>query len=264
MEAIIAALALLIVGSTVGSAKVVNQGFEALVERTGRYRRTLKPGLNFITPFLDTIVWEETTREQTIDIPPQEVITSDNVSIKADAIVYWKILDLKKAFYEVEDVENAIKNMVITTLRSEIGQMELERTFSSRREINQALLQELDKVTEGWGVKITRVEIQEITLGKDLITSIEKQKAAEIEKRAALEEAEGVVQSIKRISEALRSQPNAREVMQFLLAQKYVEANLKLGESANSKVVFMDPKAMTEALSDLLETGPEKPRNGNP
>ncbi len=252
MEAIIAAFVLLILGSTVGSAKVINQGYEAIVERTGKYKRTLKPGLNFITPFLDTIVWEETTREQLIDIEPQEAFTSDSVQVKVDAIIYWKVKDLQKAYYEVEDIENALKNLVLTAMRSQIGQMELQQTFSNRKEISQGLTEEIKEPTKGWGVEITRVEIQEIKLAPNIVASIEKEKAAQIERNATKLQAQGVADYMRQISEVLKDNPKGQDALKFFLAQKFVDANYKLGDSPNSKIVFMNPKDMSEAVSELM------------
>ncbi len=252
MEAIIAAFVLLILGSTVGSAKVINQGYEAIVERTGKYKRTLKPGLNFITPFLDTIVWEETTREQLIDIEPQEAFTSDSVQVKVDAIIYWKVKDLYKAYYEVEDIENALKNLVLTAMRSQIGQMELQQTFSNRKEISQGLTEEIKEPTKGWGVEITRVEIQEIKLAPNIVASIEKEKAAQIERNATKLQAQGVADYMRQISEVLKDNPKGQDALKFFLAQKFVDANYKLGDSPNSKIVFMNPKDMSEAVTELM------------
>lgn len=266
MESILAALALVIVGGTIGSVKIINQGNEALVERLGRYHRKLAPGLNFIVPFLDSIVLEDTIREQVLDIEPQSAITKDNVSLMVDAVVFWRILDLEKAFYAIEDIELAIKNLVLTTLRSEIGQMGLEDTFASRGKVNQALLDQLDEATAPWGVKVTRVEVQDIEPARTVLESMELQRAAEIKRRAAVLEAEGeqeatirraegTVKSMQLLSEALQQQPNRREILQFIMAQKYVDANQKLGESPNSKIIFMDPKALTEAMEALMEPG---------
>lgn len=272
MESIIAALALIAVGYIVGSVRTVSQGNEALVERLGKYHKKLAPGLNFIVPFLDTIVLEESVKERVIDTEPQDAITRDNVSVNVDAVLYWRILQLERTYYAVEDIETALQNLTTTTLRSEIGQMDLAQTFSSRNEINQALLQQLDDATATWGVKVTRVEVQKITPARTVMDAMELERAAESKKkaaiseaqgkkRAAIEEAEGAVESMKLISEALRSNPNSREILRYLVAQKYVDANYRLGDSPNSKVVFMDPKALTEALGDLLytESGPVSP-----
>jgi len=265
MESIIAALALIAVGYIVGSVKIINQGNEALVERLGKYHKKLTPGLNFVVPFLDTIVWEESLRERVIDTEPQEAITRDNVSVVVDAVLYWRILQLERTYYAVEDLDIALRNLATTTLRSEIGRMDLAQTFSSRTEINQQLLQQLDDATATWGVKVTRVEVQKISPAKAVMDAMELERAAESKKkaaiseaegkkRAAIEEAEGAVQSMNLLAEALRTHPNSREILRYLVAQRYVDANYRLGDSPNSKIVFMDPKALTEALGELMYT----------
>lgn len=247
-------LSALIAGLTafLTSIRIINEGNEALVERLGQYHKKLNPGLNFILPMFDTIVVEETTREKVLGIDPQNAITKDNVSLKVDAVIYWQIVDLERTFYVVEDIQSAIDNLVVTTLRSAIGQLNLDETYSSRDKINQKLLEQLDEATENWGVKVTRIEVREITPAKTVMDSLEIERAAESKRRAALLETEGTVQSIAMLSDALRQQPNAQEVLSFLVAQRYVEANENLGRSSNSKVVFMDPKALNQAMSDLI------------
>ena len=270
---IFAILALIVIGYTVGSVRIINQGNQALVERLGRYHRKLRPGLNFIVPFLDTIVWEESMREKLLDVPPQSAITRDNVSLNVDAVVYWKILDLERTYYEIEDIHAAIRELVVTTLRSEIGKMPFERTFSSRDELNQALLDQLDEATEPWGVKVTRVEVQSIDPPESVLESMQQQQAAELKRRATVLEAQGdqeatvkraqgTVDSIQLLSEVLRGRSDAREILNFLIAQRYVEANQKLGESSNSKVLFMDPRNLSEGLIDLMN-GPTNESNGD-
>ncbi len=258
MEALLTIFAPVIVfvaGVGASSVRIINEGNEALVERLGQFNQKLEPGLNFIIPLLDKIVVEETVREKVLDIEPQSAITADNVSLKADAVIYWQILDLESAFYKVEDLAQAIRNLVLTALRSEIGMMELEETYSSRNKINKALLQQLDEATESWGVKITRVEVREIAPAQTVMDSLEQERAAESRKRAALLETEGTVGSIEMISQALRKERNHKEVLQYLVAQRYLDANQKLGESPNSKILFMDPKNLNEALADLMSTG---------
>lgn len=260
---IFAILAFIIIGYTVGSVKIINQGNEALVERLGRYQRKLRPGLNFVVPFLDSIVLQDTTREQILDVDPQSAITRDNVALVVDAVVYWKILDLEKTYYAIEDIESAIKELVLTTLRSEIGKMDFKNTFSSREEMNKALLDQLDEATEPWGVKVTRIEVQDIKPPQDIIDSMNQQTAAELKKQADISEAEGekqaniaraegTVRSMELLSEALSKTKGRQQILQYLLAQQYVEANQRLGESNNSKVVFMDPKFLTEGLVELI------------
>jgi regulator of protease activity HflC (stomatin/prohibitin superfamily) len=269
MSSIIGVLALLIIGYTVSSVRIINQGDEALVERLGRYHRKLRPGLNFIVPALDYIRLKDSVRERILDVAKQNAISKDNVSLEVDAVVYWRILELELTYYAIENVEQAIQELVITTLRSEIGKMEFEKTFSSRDELNRALLSQLDDATEPWGVKVTRVEVQEISPPEEVRRSMQKQQAAELERRAmvlkaqgeqeaAIKRAEATVRSIHMLSDALKERPEATNVLQFLIAQDYVEANHKLGESNNSKVVFMDPKLLTEGLASLMENGEKR------
>jgi regulator of protease activity HflC (stomatin/prohibitin superfamily) len=256
---------LTILGATVGSTRRISEGNEALVERLGRYHRKLKPGLNFgIIPFVDEVVTEGSIKERILDIPPNDATTKDNIRVKVDAVIFWRIFELQRAYYEIQDIENAISNLVVTTLRSEIGTMNLEETNSSRDKIIRSLAESLDDATESWGVKITRVEIQDIEAPESIKISLEKERSAISERRAlesrsagkrqaAIEEAEAIAESVQRIAEALRQNPNSQHILKYLVAQNYVDANLKLGESNNSKIVFMDPKALTEGVSELIQ-----------
>jgi regulator of protease activity HflC (stomatin/prohibitin superfamily) len=272
---IIGILALIIIGYTVGSVRIIKQGNEALVERLGKYHRKLRPGLNFIVPVLDYIALSDSVREQILDVDKQAAITRDNVSLEVDAVVYWRILELELTYYAIENVEQGIEELVITTLRSEIGKMEFEKTFSSRDELNRALLSQLDEATEPWGVKVTRVEVQEITPPEEVRRSMQLQQAAELKRRATVLEAQGeqeaaikraqaTVESIEMLSNALQQRSDTSEILQYLLAQRYVEANQKLGESENSKVVFMDPKTLTEGLAHLIHTDTTTPPSTDP
>lgn len=256
--AIFAPIVVFVAGCGISSVRIINSGNEALVERLGQYDRKLDPGLNFMIPLIEKIVVEETTREQVLDIHPQNAITEDNVSLQVDAVVYWQVLELKDAFYNVENVEEAIQNLVITVLRSEMGKMELRETFSSRDDINQALLQQLDDATQNWGVKVTRVEVSEIIPAKTVMEALEQERAAESRKQAVLREAEGTVGSIEMISQALQKKINSQQVLQYLIAQRYVDANQKLGESNNSKVVFMNPSNLNEAVAELIQEDPNQ------
>ena len=179
-------------GSAVaGSVRVVNQGNEALVERLGSYNKKMQPGLNFVIPFVDKVVYEETIREKVLDIPPQKCITRDNVGIEVDAVVYWRIVDMEKARYKVEDLQSAMVNLVLTQIRAEMGQLELDQTFTARNQINELLLQELDVSTDPWGVKVTRVELRDIIPSQAVRESMELQMSAERRKRASILTSEG-------------------------------------------------------------------------
>ncbi|MBD3883458.1 SPFH domain-containing protein [Phormidium tenue FACHB-886] len=254
---------LTVIGGTVGSTRRITEGNEALVERLGRYHRKLTPGLNFgILPFVDEMVIEASTREQILDIPPSGATTKDNVRVDVDAVIFWRILELQQAYYEIQDIEEALRNLVITTLRAEVGKMELQKTNSARGEIIRALLESLDEATEPWGVKVTRVEIQDIKPPKTIQDSLEKERAAQSEKTAAiaraqgakaatLSQAEAMAESLKVIRDVLPPDVDPQAVLNYLVAQKYVDANFELSKSNNSKVVFMNPRDLTESVSEL-------------
>ncbi len=192
MEGFAFLIALVLGGSTLASSvKVINQGDEALVERLGSYNQKLEPGLNMIIPFIDNIVYKQTIREKVLDIPPQQCITRDNVGITADAVVYWRIVDMEKAYYKVENLQSAMVNLVLTQIRSEIGLLELDQTFTARSEINETLLHDLDIATDPWGVKVTRVELRDIIPSQAVRESMELQMAAERRKRASILTSEG-------------------------------------------------------------------------
>ena len=140
---------MMILGGSIAASgvRIVNQSDEALVETLGKYTgKKLSPGLNFVVPFLDRVVFKQTIRERVLDIPPQQCITRDNVSISVDAVVYWRIVDLEKAYYKVENLQSAMVNLVLTQVRAEMGKLELDETFTARSEINEILLRERDKI----------------------------------------------------------------------------------------------------------------------
>lgn len=251
MIELLGAFTLIVLGYVIGSVRIIDQGDEALVQRLGQYRRTLKPGLNFVIPILDTVLIE-TIREQISDIKPQKALTNDNVPIEVDAVVFWQILDLRKAYYAVEDLEEALRQLVTTNLRAEIGQLSLEDAISSTSRVNQALLRQLDKATANWGVKVIRVEVQEIILSQALRDALERERTAKSEKQATLSRTQATVQSIAQLAEALQNHPNSQEVLRYLVARDYVNASLEISKSGNAKIVFMDPKFMNEAITDLI------------
>jgi regulator of protease activity HflC (stomatin/prohibitin superfamily) len=172
--------------------KVVQQGDISIVERFGRFHKTLEPGLHIMIPFVDRVRASVTLREQVLDIPPQKCITSDNAPLAADAVVYWRVVDPAKTVYAVVDLELAIQNLVLTELRAEIGKLTLDMTFSAREQINAVLLEDLDIATDPWGVKITRVEVRDIIPNQEILKAMEMQMAAERTKRADIIKSEGV------------------------------------------------------------------------
>lgn len=170
---------------------IIQEGQRALVERLGKFDRELAPGLHLMVPFIDVVRERVTVREQVLDIPPQACITADNAPLKADAVVYWRVINVQLSVYSVDSLVLAIQNLVLTQIRSEIGKLSLDETFSARTKINQVLLQDLDHATEPWGVKITRVEVRDIIPNKEILSSMELQMAAERTKRAQIIKSEG-------------------------------------------------------------------------
>ncbi|MBD2490011.1 SPFH domain-containing protein [Aulosira sp. FACHB-615] len=273
MEPIIA-IVLALVGYALGSAKIINEGNEALVERLGQRHRTLRPGLNFIVPLVDQIVMEDTTREQILDIKPQKVITKDNVYLEVDGVVTWQITSMEDSFYKVEDVQVALSNLVTVELRTHIADRSLAETTSARNQMNQSLLQIVNETSKKWGVKIIRVDIQSITPPESVQKSMAEQQAAEIKKQAVILEAEGdrqaaikraeaTKESIRILSEAITAKPETKDILRYLVAQEHLEASQKLGASNNAKIVFLNPSVSEGALDQMLGDTVGTEGNGN-
>ncbi len=275
------------------SIKIVPQGREFTVERWGRYTRSLPPGFNILVPIFDRVGAKMNMMEQVLDVPSQEVITKDNAMITVDGVVFFQVLDSAKAAYEVNNLEYAILNLVTTNIRTVMGAMDMDELLSRRDAINTQLLTVVDEATDPWGVKVTRIEIKDITPPKDLVDAMARQMKAEREKRASILEAEGVRQAeILRAEghkqsaileaegkrEAAYREAEARErlaqaegratamvsqaiakgdvqAINYFVAQKYVEALGKIAAADNQKVVLMPLEAsnMLGSLAGIAE-----------
>ncbi|MDH4262536.1 MAG: paraslipin [Spirochaetia bacterium] len=169
---------------------IIHQRHAGIKQRFGKYVATLEPGFHFLVPFIDEVAYRQEMREQVIDVPPQQCITRDNVQVQVDGIVYLKVMDAYKASYAIENYIRATVNLAQTTMRSEIGKLSLDHTFSERDEINTNIIKEIDKASEPWGVKMIRYEIKNITPSKIILNTMEKQMEAERQKRADITNAE--------------------------------------------------------------------------
>ncbi|MGQ0810776.1 MAG: SPFH domain-containing protein [Nitrospiraceae bacterium] len=214
---VVLVLALLVIITVAKTARVVPQQSAYVVERLGKYSRTLNAGFHILIPFIDNIQYKHSLKETAVDIPEQICITRDNVQVSVDGILYLKVLDPQRTSYGISDYRFAIIQLSQTTLRSEIGKIDLDRTFEERTNINIQFVNELDKASEPWGVKVLRYEIKNITPPKDVLNAMEKQMRAEREKRAviltsegerdaAINQAEGQKQQVIKASEAKKQQ----------------------------------------------------------
>ncbi len=172
-------------------ARVVPQQQGWVVERLGKYADTLQAGFHILVPFLDVVRYKHSLKEVALEVPEQVCITKDNVQVAVDGVLYFKVLDPQRASYGITDYNYAISQLAQTNLRSEIGKIELDRTFEERTNINSAVVSEVDKASEAWGVKVLRYEIKNITPPKDILAAMEKQMRAEREKRATVLQSEG-------------------------------------------------------------------------
>jgi len=266
----------------------VPQGYEYTLEKFGRYKRTMEPGLHFIMPFFEQIGRKINMMEQVLDVQRQEVISKDNAMLGVDAVVFYQVLDAAKAAYEVDNLRLAVINLTMTNIRTVVGAMDLDETLSKRDEINHRLLRVVDEATSPWGIKVTRIEIKDIQPPQDLIDSMARQMKAERDKRANILEAEGfrqaailkaegekqsVVLSAEGRKEAAFRDAEARErsaeaearatemvskaisegntnALNYFVALKYIESLKAFAESPNQKVFFM-PVEATAVLSSL-------------
>jgi len=257
--------------------RIVPQGEEWIVERLGKYHGTLRPGLNIVIPYLDKIAYQLITKDIILDVQEQEVITRDNAVILTNAIAFIKVTDPVKAVYGVTDFSEAIRNLIMTTLRSIVGEMELDEALSSRDKIKARLRESIADEAVDWGLTVKSVEIQDIKPSESMQKAMEMQAAAERERKAVVTRSEGAKQSaileaearlesakrdanaqvmlaeasaeaIRRITAAIGDQTGP---MSYMLGEKYISALERMGEKDNAKVILL-PADLQEAVKGLF------------
>jgi regulator of protease activity HflC (stomatin/prohibitin superfamily) len=277
IEIVVLALAIFTIITIWKGVRIVAQGEEWIIERLGKYHRTLEPGLSIIIPYFDKVAYKVITKDIILDVPEQEVITRDNAVIITNAIAFIKVTDPIKAVYGVVDFAEAIRNLVQTTLRSITGEMDLDAALSSREKIKLRLKESISDEAIDWGLTIKSVEIQDIKPSESMVKSMELQAAAERERKAVVTkaegekqamilEAEGRLESAKRdaVAQVTLADSAAQAIqkvtsavgdrdtpMLFLLGEKYIQALDKLAASGNSKIVLL-PADLQDAVKGIL------------
>ena len=246
----IIALIVIIILLIIFNIKIVREGYVYVIETLGKYSATWEPGLHIKIPFIQRIGQRVSMKEQVADFEPQRVITKDNVSITSDSVVYFKIFDAYSSVYKVQNYSVAIQNLTATTLRSIIGDMTLDQTLNSREEINQKMLVILDEATDPWGIKITRVEIKNITPDADMSEAMEAQARAERNKRAQILDAEGEKESAIKTAEGQKQAT-------ILAAEAEKEKRIQEAEGM-AQAIEREGQAKAEAIRMIKDAGADE------
>jgi len=251
MPIVIAVVAILIITIVFKSIVIVPQKQACIVERLGKYFTTLEAGFHLLVPFIDTIRYRQNLKEIALDVPPQQCITRDNIMVEIDGILYLQVTDPVKASYGIENYIFACSQLAQTTLRSEVGKLELDRTFEERSSINTAICKEVDQASDPWGVKITRYEIKTITPPASVLDAMEKQMRAEREKRAAIAESEG-----ERESKINRAEGDRQEAISRSEGEKQRRINEAMGQAEEIRLVAEATANGIAAIAKVISDSP--------
>ena len=245
-----AVLAFIVLVTILKTAIIVPQKTAFIVERLGKYRCTLEAGFHILVPFIDRVAYRHTLKEQAIDVPPQECITKDNIAVSVDGILYMQVMDPAKASYGIGNYLFATTQLAQTTMRSEMGKLDLDRSFEERTAINAAIVSAVDKASDPWGIKVTRYEIKNITPPQTIRDAMEKQMRAEREKRAMIAESEGERQA--KINRAEGERQQAIALSEGERARKINEAE------GRAKEILLVADAQAEGIRKVAQALNEK------
>jgi regulator of protease activity HflC (stomatin/prohibitin superfamily) len=243
-------IVIFLVVAIVKTARIVPQKTTFIIERLGKYAKTLDAGFHILVPFLDRVAYKHSLKEVAVDVESQTCITKDNISVEVDGVLYMQVIDPVKASYGIDNYMFASSQLAQTTMRSEIGKLDLDRTFEEREAINSAIIQAVDKASDPWGIKITRYEIKNITPPKSVKDALEKQMRAEREKRAAIAESEGERQAVINVAEGEK---------QEAIAKSEGEKQKRINEAeGRAKEIMLVAKATSEGIK-MIASSIEQP-----
>ena len=245
---IAAGIAILVIITMVNTARIVPQKKAFIVERLGKYSRTLSAGFHILIPFMDRVAYKHSLKEVAVDVPPQMCITNDNIAVEVDGVLYLQVMDPIKASYGIENFLFASTQLSQTTMRSEIGKLELDKTFEERDSINHAIIAAVDKASDPWGVKITRYEIKNIHPPQTVRDALEKQMRAEREKRATIAESEGERQAKINVAEGTK-----QEAIKNSEGEKMKRINEAEGRAQEIELVAAATAAGIRKIADAIE-----------
>lgn len=238
-------LSILVIVALVKTARIVPQRVQFVIERLGKYSRTLDAGFHILIPFLDKVAYRHSMKEKAVDVTSQTCITKDNIAVSVDGILYMQVVDARKASYGIEDYTNATTQLAQTALRSEIGKIDLDRTFEERETINSQVVEVLDRASEPWGVKVLRYEIKDIVPPASVQDALEKQMRAERERRAVVAQSEGERQAKINVSEG-----EQQEIVNLSEAQKQKQINEAEGKAQEITLIA---QATADGLKKIAE-----------